>query len=565
MVRRHLLSGVIAGGLTGVATAGVLFLLSGLQLTSFVPLDIANTIIALTPGDIATTTIETVGAWGKRLVVMTGVAGFVVAFSGLGVVLVWLMHPRTAEAHPRRWLMLGALLGVLPLALSLLIQYAVPANRATVPASISPFVLTLVYTLAGMTLGWFASVLTAPSSTTPVPASNQRRAFLLGGGGALLSLAAGSTVLAWLLPRSGPKQAGAILPTPRASSPTPTSTSTALPSMVVDAPTATSVPATSATALPTTMLPPTPTALPAFVAAPGTREEITKQEFLYVISSSTRDPIVDQQQWRLTVGGAVKSPFSLTYDELLALPRHDQTSTMECISNEVGNYLIGNCNWNGVLLRDLLIRAGVEDGVSDIVFRAADGYSESLPVTDALDAQTLIAYGIDGAALELKHGFPARIRIAGKYGVKNVKWLTSIEAVNNDYKGYWQQRGWTDEATIFTTSVFDTANPYTSDGKLMSDNGRVALGGIAFAGKRGIRKVEVQIDGADWAEARLKEASSDITWRLWRYDWSATPGKHTLVVRATDGNGEVQTAKVQDTHPDGATGHHTIAVEVMPA
>ncbi len=565
MVRKHLLSGVIAGGFIGITTAGVLFLLSVVQLTSFVPLDIANTIIALTPGDVATTTIETIGAWGMRLVVMSGVAGFVLAFSGLGVASVWLMHLRTAEAQPRRrWLMLGALLSVFPLALSLLVQYAVPANRATVPSAISPVVLTLVYILAGTTLGWFAHGLATPSTTTPAPASSRRRAFLLGGG-ALLSLAAGSTVVAWLLPRSGPKQAGAALPTPRSSSPPPAPSSTALPTTVGAAPTATSAPASGATTLPATPLPPTPTALPAFVAAPGTREEITKQEFLYVISSSTRDPIVDQQQWRLKVGGAVKQPFSLTYDELLALPRHDQTSTMECISNEVGNYLIGNCNWNGVLLSDLLTRAGVEDGVRDLVFRAADGYSESLPLADALDAQTLIAYGIDGAALELKHGFPARIRIAGKYGVKNVKWLTSIEAVNNDYKGYWQQRGWTDEATIFTTSVFDTANPYITDGKLTLDNGTVALGGIAFAGKRGIRKVEVQIDGANWAEARLKESSSDITWRLWRYDWSTTPGKHTLVVRATDGSGEVQTANVQDTHPDGATGYHTIAVEVMSA
>jgi DMSO/TMAO reductase YedYZ molybdopterin-dependent catalytic subunit len=175
----------------------------------------------------------------------------------------------------------------------------------------------------------------------------------------------------------------------------------------------------------------------------------------------------------------------------------------------------------------------------------------------------MVAYGIDGQALSVKHGFPARIRVPGLYGEKNVKWLTEIELVKLDYKGYWQQRGWNDDATIFTTSVFDTGNPHLGNGQLKSENGLVALGGIAFAGSRGIRKVELQLDGGDWQEARLKEMPSELTWRLWRYDWTTSRGKHSLAVRAVDGPGELQTAEVQAPHPDGATGYHRIDVEVI--
>ncbi|MBA3469529.1 MAG: molybdopterin-dependent oxidoreductase, partial [Herpetosiphonaceae bacterium] len=313
-----------------------------------------------------------------------------------------------------------------------------------------------------------------------------------------------------------------------------------------------------------TAAPPTATPLPAFVPALGTRPEITAQESLYLISSATRDPEINVESWRLKIFGAVDQPYELTYAELLALPRQDQTSTLECISNEVGNLLIGNCNWNGVRLRDLLERAGVQAGVVDIRLKAAEGYTESLPLDRALDPTTLVAYGIDGQSLTVPHGFPARLRIAGKYGVKNVKWLTEIEAVREDYQGYWQQRGWTDDATIFTTSVYDTGNPRLGSGTLQRQNDVVALGGIAFAGDRGIRQVEIQIDGAGWQAVQLKEALSDSAWRQWRYDWrGATPGKHTLAVRAVDGAGQPQVDAIADTHPNGATGYHTLDVEVQ--
>jgi DMSO/TMAO reductase YedYZ molybdopterin-dependent catalytic subunit len=337
-----------------------------------------------------------------------------------------------------------------------------------------------------------------------------------------------------------------------------------VPTLAAPSPTAAGATAeAAATAAPTTQPTASPTVIPAFVPAPSTRSPFNTNETLYVISSNTRDPEVARDEWRLEIAGAVASPFSLSYSDLLALPRVDQTSTLECISNEVGNYLIGNVKWSGVRLRDLLERAGLQEGVTDIKLSAAEGYTESIPLAKALDPTSLVVYGIDGEALSVKHGFPARLIVPGLYGEKNVKWLTKIEPVHDDYRGYWQQRGWTDSAVIATTSVIDTNNPFLGQHPpLPREGGIVPLGGIAFAGNRGVNKVEVQIDGGDWREAQLDPQSDPLTWRFWRYDWMAEPGSHTVSVRATDGDGMLQTEVKRDPHPDGATGIQQFSVEV---
>ena len=214
-------------------------------------------------------------------------------------------------------------------------------------------------------------------------------------------------------------------------------------------------------------------------------------------------------------------------------------------------------------LKDLLERAGLQDGVIDIKLTAAEGYTESISLAKAVEPTTLIAYGIDGEALAVKHGFPARLRVPGLYGEKNVKWLTTIEAVRADYKGYWQQRGWTDTAIIETTSAFDTANPFLGTASpLKRENGVVALGGIAFAGLRGIKAVEVRINDGAWQPAQLDPVDDPLTWRFWRYDWQADPGSYTLSVRAMDGTGAPQIETDRPPHPLGATGIQHIKVTV---
>lgn len=550
--RQHLLAGLLATA----ALVGLMLLLSYVTALSFVPLDVADAIIHLTPGAIATRGIESLGPLAKLMIELTG-ALIVIAAGGAAAVIY-------GRRGPRPLALAGLALALLAAALTVVAQLAAGGLRG---GPIGLGLTGLLYLGWGYGLAWMLNRLAAPAAT-----DSGRRTFLLQSGGTLLAVAVGSTALAELVRRSGaatPSVAGAgqALPT---SPPAPTATSapTVAPS-ATPAPTAlASAAEASATSAPTSAPAPTPapsaTPAPAFAPASNLRGRYNDNTSLYVISSGTRDPEVARESWRLSVGGAVDSPFSLAYDELVATARVDQTSTLECISNEVGNYLIGNVKWNGVRLRDLLERAGVQDGVIDIKLTAADGYTESVPLARAMDPTGLIAYGIDGQALAVKHGFPARLIVPGLYGEKNVKWLTKIEAVREDYQGYWQQRGWTDDATIHTTSVIDNGNSFLGpQPPLTRENGVVAVGGIAFAGNRGISKVEIQVDGGDWQPATLDPMSDPLTWRFWRYDWAAAPGKHTLSVRAVDGEGNPQIMQPRPPHPDGATGYHSVTVEVV--
>jgi DMSO/TMAO reductase YedYZ molybdopterin-dependent catalytic subunit len=568
--RNYGIGAITLGALATLALLGVLALVATVSTVSFVPLDIADAIIRLTPGAIATRGIESFGPAAKFSIEVIGSVFFV----GLGAVLAWLY----ARRAPQPALVSGLVLAVVALALTVMVQLLGGGLRG---GATGLGLTTLLYLGWGVGLAFLLNRLatlwvTSPTPPTPAPdaALASRRAFVMGSGGALLVVAAGSGALARLLEQSGtqgPGVAGAGQALPGAASTTSTAATTVATSAPTQAPAASTAAAatpapTTAAASTTTTAPtsaPTATAAPAFVAAPGTRSPFNTNETLYVISSATRDPELERATWRLEIGGTVDRPFTLSYDELLALPRVDQISTLQCISNEVGNYLIGNCVWNGVRLADLLERAGVQEGVIDIKLTAAEGYTESIPLAKALDPTTLVVYGIDGEALAVNHGFPVRLIVPGLYGIKNVKWLTAIEAVREDYQGYWQQRGWTDTAIIETTSVIDTGNPRLGDAPLQRENGIVPLGGIGFAGDRGVQKVELQIDGGAWQEALLDPQNDPLAWRFWRYDWQAEPGEHTLAVRATDGSGQLQTdvARVEP-HPDGATGYHIITVQV---
>jgi len=292
----------------------------------------------------------------------------------------------------------------------------------------------------------------------------------------------------------------------------------------------------------------------------GLTPEITPNKDFYVVSKNFLDPVIDDSKWKLEVRGMVEDPFSLTYDELKALPSVTEFVTLTCISNPVGGDLISNAKWSGVRLRDLLQKAGIKPGVKDVVFYAWDDYSDSIPLEKAMHPDTLVAWEMNGEPLPHEHGFPARLIVPGIYGEKNVKWVTIIELVDYDYKGYWQKGGWSDIATINTTSRIDT--PGLRDVVLTSQPTTIA--GIAFAGDRGVESVEVSTDdGATWEEAVIKDALSPYTWVLWMREWRPPkPGRYFIQVRAKDKTGQVQTAEVRDSFPDGATGLHMVAVDV---
>ena len=284
----------------------------------------------------------------------------------------------------------------------------------------------------------------------------------------------------------------------------------------------------------------------------------------YVVSKNFSDPAVDVERWRLRVEGLVERALELRYEDLLDLPAVEQYTTLECISNEVGGPLIGNARWRGVPLRHLLETAGVRSGVRDVVLFAEDGYADSVPLDRALRPEVLIAYTMNGEPLTVSHGFPARLIVPGLYGIKNVKWLSRVELVDHDFQGYWQQRGWTDTGVIKTMSRIDV--PAAGFGNVATvPVAEALLGGIAFAGDRGISKVEVSLDGGrTWVEAEVDPALGPYTWVLWRKQWTPPQsGEYHLLVRAYDGRGARQVEAHATPLPDGASGLHTVVLRAL--
>ena len=294
----------------------------------------------------------------------------------------------------------------------------------------------------------------------------------------------------------------------------------------------------------------------------GLPSEITPINEFYSVNIGMFGTNIEVDYWMLKVGGLVETPLELSFEDIRQLPPVSTTATLMCISNPIGGELIDNADWKGVRLKTILDKAGgLKEGAVDIVLKAADGYRDSFPVSKGLEDDTILVYEMNGAPLEDKNGYPIRALVPNIYGMKNVKWITEIEVVPEDIKGYWQARGWSDTAVINTFSMISIPKRNTKGivGEV------VPVGGVAFAGNRGINRVEVSVDaGNTWDEAVLKPAISQKAWSLWLYRWTPqVPGEYMLLVRATDGNGELQTAvKTITTFPDGATGYHFVKFQV---
>jgi DMSO/TMAO reductase YedYZ molybdopterin-dependent catalytic subunit len=298
----------------------------------------------------------------------------------------------------------------------------------------------------------------------------------------------------------------------------------------------------------------------AFLAVQGLTPEITANRRHYVVDESIIDPDVDAASWHLRIDGLVGRPLTLGYDELLALPAVEQYVTMQCISNLVGGDLVGTAKWTGVPLAAVLERAGGPAGRAvRVVFHAVGGYTDSLPMAKALDRETMVAYGMNDSTLPRAHGYPVRIIAPGIYGMKSVKWLRRIEVVDYDYRGYWERSaGWDNVAVIKTASRIDVP------GKLASVKGEITVMGMAWAGDRGIRRVEVSFDGGrSWVPATLRRELAPATWRQWRLPWSPkATGRTVIQVRAVDGLDGPQIATPAPPHPSGASGYHQVEVVV---
>ena len=293
--------------------------------------------------------------------------------------------------------------------------------------------------------------------------------------------------------------------------------------------------------------------------APGTRPEITSVDNFYRIDINQLPSVLNSQFWKLELNGLVQRPLTFTLDEIRARPSITQAVTMSCVSNPLGGDLIGTNFWTGVPFKDVLALAVPRPEAKGIKITAADGFYDYVPLSEAMDDRTLLVYAMNGEALTTEHGFPLRIYIPNHYGMKQPKWITGMELRDAPNRGFWGDRGWESHAIPKTTSVIDT---YEVDKKDLQVTGIMPVGGIAWAGARGIQKVEIQIDTFPWVDAVLRlPAISPLTWVQWRFDWKpGSKGVHTVRVRATDGDGNLQDPNLTTPGPEGATGIHSIVV-----
>lgn len=292
--------------------------------------------------------------------------------------------------------------------------------------------------------------------------------------------------------------------------------------------------------------------------APGTRPELTSNANFYRIDINTLPPVLDGASWQMNLDGLVEQPKLFTIQDLTNRPSVSQVVTMQCISNPVGGDLTSTARWTGVPLKTLLDEAGLKPGAQAVYMEAADGFYETISVQEAMDQRVLMVYAMGGEPLPIEHGFPLRIYIPGHYGMKQPKWITHMQVIADQGRGYWVDRGWSKTAIPQTTSVIDAVAVDHPD-----PDGKVPVGGIAWAGTRGISTVELSVDEGPWNEAQLRLPTlSPLTWVQWRYEWEPTPGTHDFQVRAYDGTGLLQVTKPGDPYPDGATGIDSFRIRI---
>lgn len=541
MHRTSLRWGGLVGGLTSLPLLALFYLGEQFLGFPFVPFDMFDWLARVLPGDLITVVIDTM-VWlinafslgatsdtAKRIEQLLALGLAAGGGAALGAGLAW-VRPRLAGSWSA-W-RVGAVAG-------LAVAVAVLAAESSLGALTGGNAIPAAIWLALLPTGWGAilGALLAAEPVLPEEADAPRRALLLKIGASSAVVALSAWGLGRLLQtRQQATGAGQPLaglspgPAPSPAAPTPATTPSAAPA--------------------------TP-AVRRIEPAPGTRPEVTPNDDFYRIDINLRPVVIDSASWSLAVEGLFDRPRSLTLADLMAYPSVTQAITLSCISNPVGGDLIGTSHWTGVRLADVLEDLGLRPEARSLFIEAADGFYESVVLEDMLDPRTLLVYGMNGEALPLEHGFPLRIYIPNRYGMKQPKWITRIEAIDGRGRGYWVDRGWSAEARPQIVSVVDTVardNPV---------DGRIPIGGIAWAGDRGIERVEVQVDGGEWVEASLRRPPlSPLTWVQWRYDWPGGPGRHTIRVRATAGDGARQIETRHNARPDGATGYHQVTVTI---
>lgn len=521
--------GLLFGALTAIVVSALTYVANLLAGLAFPPFSLFDFMTRILPGTVVTASIDTIVKVIRGLqlgstatmakLVEQSIALLLFIFLGalFGSLLGILSRGESPSRLPAYGLGIGLLIGVLVLGAELYV------GVTTVGIAVSLVWLAIVFGGWGLVLGTLLGNALAVSSQVE-RGEMARRNLLLTGGTALAAIIAGGLGLGFLMRERRSSRPPQPVPTP---SSTETSGAAAAPPQ---------------TALSQRIDPVT-----------GTRSEITPSDDFYRIDINTLPPDISADGWHLEIDGLVDQPAAMTLQDLREWPAVSQYITLSCISNPVGGDLISTALWTGVRLKDLLEQIGLQADARALRIEAQDGFYETVVMDDLMDERTLLVYAMNGELLPQEHGFPLRIYIPNRYGMKQPKWIVRMTAVADEPPGYWVDRGWSRTAIMQTTSVIDAVQ-VESDG-----NGGVEIGGIAHAGDRGISRVEVQIDDGTWQEAELRAPPlSPLTWVQWRIaDYNVTPGHHVAKVRAYDGSGDLQVAEPSPPHPNGATGIDT--------
>ena len=574
---------VVIGCLASLAAMLLQNSIRGVWQVRSLPERVMEWLLLFIPLDLFERGLAQLGADAKVVALNGTIAGMAVLLAAIGALLI------RANWGSTRLLGVGAVMWLITMA------GIMPLTGAGFFASgllVAPLLTNAAYLLvflgyASVLIAGRLVVFTRDSTLQPVMAD--RRALIAG---VLGTLAAGG--VASLLGRDGGLVTSAL---PLASAPSLASSPTAPPQAAATAqqaaapqPAAPSTPPalapTSPTLVPAPAATPTPQPLPnpppprhlarnqdgALTAAGRPKGELappitTNDDFYVVTKNAVEDPIVDAATWRLVIDGEVNQPVQVDYRTLLALPAVEVTKTLECISNftaacnltSFGCDLISTARWRGARLSDVMdLGGGLKPTAVGLACLSTDEFSAGLPVDVVMDPDTLVVYEMNGEPLPREHGFPARLLVPGRYGMKNPKWLAGIRAMTKEYAGWYEQRNWNKDGIVKTMARIDTP----ADGAMLSA-GSQRIAGIAYAGDRGISKVEVTSDGgASWLPVRILEQmpGKDAMVR-WETSLPLSRGDTvSLTVRATDGTGEIQTEEFQLPQPNGASGRDSITI-----
>jgi DMSO/TMAO reductase YedYZ molybdopterin-dependent catalytic subunit len=536
MKKLNLGTGVLVGALLTLPLMGVMYLADQLAGLPFVPFDLFDWLTRVLPGPLITFGIDlmidsmlwlgvSVADTAKTAEQVMAVLQFFVGGIIAGLVFFGVMSARNIKSDTIAGVVMAALFGLPLIAISIAI------GQSTVHPVLRILWLALLFLAWGLVLSWAYRRLTPVKTEASVETAEaraveriNRRQFLirLGAASAVITVA-GAGVGAGLAQTRQRRLEQAL----DDSGAHETETSEELPF---------------------------PNANDPVMAAPGTRPEYTPLKDHYLVFIRTEPTVIDGSTWVLPLTGLVDNPLMLTLDDIKNnYESRDQYVTLSCISGRIGTSLIGTTLWTGVSLQDILAEAQVRPEARYLYITSGDGFYETVDLDlIAADERIMLCYAWDGHDLPTEHGYPLRIWIPDRYGMKQPRWITGIEVTDEYKEGYWVERNWDEVAQVKTTSVIDTVavNTVIEEG----DQRLIPVGGMAFSGARGISKVEVRVDGGPWQEAQLRAPLSETTWVIWRYDWPFAEGEHTFEVRCAEGDGTPQIEESRPNRPSGATG-----------